>query len=121
MSSKTLGLSEEPETDASILTSSVDASYEALRNSQSISDQTTIRNAVSSANLDELGSKPLDWANAETRSRGAITNLVETRKKDVLCRAFKTSRESFDGVAVYAGEACLGRDGSWYMRSFAPS
>ncbi len=39
------------ETDPTILTSSVDASYEALKTSQTISDQVTIRNAVSSANL----------------------------------------------------------------------
>jgi len=103
------------------LTSSVDDSYAALKNSQSVSDQVTIRNAVSAANLEALGPEPLAWANAETRSRGAITDLVETRSRDVLCRAFRTSRESFDGVAIFAGEACLGRDGAWYMRSFAPS
>lgn len=109
------------ETDSSILTSSVDASYEALKTSQTISDQATIRNAVSSANLEELRGKPLAWANAETRSRGTISDVVETRKKDVLCRRFRTSRESFDGVAIYSGEACLGRDGVWYMRAFAQS
>lgn len=115
-----LGLSK-PETDATILTSSVDASYEAMRNSQTISDQATIRNAVSSASLDDLGSKPLAWANAETRSRGTITDLVEARQKAVLCRSFKASRESFDGVAIYRGEACLGPGGSWFMREFAPA
>ena len=109
------------ETDSSILTSSVDASYEALKTSQTISDQVTIRNAVSSANLEQLAGKPLAWANAETRSQGAISSIVEIRKKDVLCRAFRTSRESFDGVAVYSGEACLGRDGAWYMRAFSQS
>nr|WP_295469007.1 RT0821/Lpp0805 family surface protein [Mesorhizobium sp.] len=115
-----MGLSK-VETDPTILTSSVDASYEALKTSQTISDQVTIRNAVSSANLEELGGKPLAWANAETRSRGAISEVVEVRKKDVLCRRFRTSRESFDGVSVYSGEACLGRDGAWYMRAFSQS
>lgn len=115
-----MGLSK-VESDPTILTSSVDASYETLKTSQSISDQVTIRNAVSSANLEDLGGKPLAWANAETTSRGAISALVEVRKKNLLCRKFRTSRESFDGVSIYSGEACLGRDGAWYLRSFEQS
>ena len=79
------------------------------------------RAAVLAENLEQLAGKPLAWANAETRSQGAISSIVEIRKKDVLCRRFRTSRESFDGVALYAGEACLGRDGAWYMRAFAQS
>jgi hypothetical protein len=109
------------ETDSTILTSSVDASYEVLKGQQSISDQVTIRNAVSSVNLEAAGGKPIAWANAGTNSRGSISSLSESRRKGVLCRAFKTSRESFDGVSLYAGEACLGRDGNWYMRSFERS
>jgi len=107
------------EADRSILTSAVETTPAV--SSQAISDQTTIRNAVSSANLDELSGKPLAWANVDTQSRGSIFDVVETRKKDVLCRRFRTSRESFDGVAIYAGEACLGRDGAWYMRAFSQS
>lgn len=109
------------EADKSILTSAVTPEPSLASDSQTISDQTTIRNAVSSANVEELGTQALSWANADTQSRGAIFEVKELREKTVLCRQFKTSRESFEGVALYAGETCLGRDGAWYMRSFKAS
>jgi hypothetical protein len=109
------------EADKSIVTSAVAPDPSLAANTQTISDQTTIRNAVSSANLEELGGQKLSWANAETQSRGAISEVREIREDAVLCRTFKTSRESFEGVALYAGETCLGRDGAWYMRSFKES
>lgn len=109
------------EADKSILTSSVAPDPGLAGDSQSISDQMTIRNAVSSANVEELGGQALSWANADTQSRGAIFELKEVREKALLCRKFRTSRESFEGVALYAGETCLGRDGAWYMRSFKAS
>lgn len=109
------------EADKSILTSAVTPDASHVSDSQTISDQTTIRNAVSSANVEELGGQALSWANADTQSRGAIFELKEVREKAVLCRKFRTSRESFEGVALYAGETCLGRDGAWYMRSFKES
>ncbi len=108
------------EADTTILTSAVTPAVPAS-DSQAISDQTTIRNAVSSANVEELRGQALSWANAETQSRGAIFEVHEVREKAVLCRKFRTSRESFEGVALYAGETCLGRDGAWYMRSFKES
>ena len=109
------------EADTSILTSAVAPDAALTGDPQKISDQTTIRNAVSSANLEELGGQALSWANVDTQSRGAIFEVKEVRAKSVLCRKFRTSRESFEGVALYAGETCLGRDGAWYMRSFKES
>lgn len=86
-----------------------------------VSDETTIRNAVSAADPEQSRVQPLAWANANTGSRGSITNLVEKRQDGTLCRAFTASRESFDGVALYAGDACKANVGdAWYMRSFKP-
>ena len=82
------------------------------------SDETTIRNAVSSANLDELGAAPLAWANVGTDSRGSVFDIAELRDKSALCRTFKGSRESFDGVRLFNGEACMDSGGGWWMRKF---
>jgi hypothetical protein len=58
------------EADTSILTSAVAPDAALAGDPQKISDQTTIRNAVSSANVEELGGSALSWANADTQSRG---------------------------------------------------
>lgn len=84
-----------------------------------LSDETTIRNAVSSADP-EAQMQPLAWANADTGSRGAISNMIEKQDGGTLCREFTASRESFDGVALYSGNACKTDRGAWYMRSFKP-
>ena len=85
-----------------------------------VSDETTIRNAVSAADPEQAKVTPLAWANADTGSRGAISDMMEREEGGVLCRQFKTSREAFDGVAVYEGDACKGDRGVWYMRDFKP-
>ena len=64
--------------------------------------------------------QPLAWANADTGSRGAISSMIEKQEDGPLCRKFTASRESFDGVALYAGDACKGDRGIWYMRTFKP-
>ena len=69
--------------------------------------------------LTQLADQPLPWANADTGSRGAISSLVEEKAAGVLCRRFTTSRESFDGVALYNGQACMVAPGVWRMERFA--
>lgn len=86
----------------------------------SVSDSLTIRNAVSAADIEAVKGAPLAWANTETGSRGTISEVQESRAAGVLCRTFTTSRESYDGVGLYKGEACLGDGGSWRMREFKP-
>ncbi|MCP5001087.1 MAG: hypothetical protein GY933_20685 [Hyphomicrobiales bacterium] len=88
--------------------------------SEAWSDEITIRNAVTSANLSELDSQPLAWANVDTGSQGAITQIKEFERESVRCRKFVASRESFEGVSLYDGEACLQGNGIWQMRKFAP-
>jgi 17 kDa outer membrane surface antigen len=84
------------------------------------SDETTIRNAVSAADPEQAKVEPLAWANADTGSRGSISEMMEKEEGGVLCRQFKASREAFDGVALYQGDACKGVHGAWYMRDFKP-
>lgn len=103
--------------DASLLTGAV-AAYPVPADPTQASDETTIRNAVSSANLDELAGTPLSWANANTDSRGSIFEIGEIRDKDAVCRKFRGSRESFSGVRLFKGEACMSADGRWWMRTF---
>jgi hypothetical protein len=82
------------------------------------SDQATIRNAVSSADIQELGGQAVPWANSDTGSRGSITELAESSDNGQLCRRFTASRESFDGVALFKGEVCLAGAGAWRIQDF---
>jgi hypothetical protein len=90
----------------------------ATGDTETVSDEVTVRNAVSS--VDPSASLQIPWANADTGSRGAITALIERKENDVLCRSFTTTRESFDGVALYRGKACMDDGGSWQMMAFSP-
>jgi hypothetical protein len=83
-----------------------------------VSDEATIRDAVSSAPVDEVGENGIGWANAGTGSRGSITNVRESRDTGYLCRQFTASRESYNGVFMYRGETCLGAERIWVMRAF---
>jgi surface antigen len=102
--------------DPSLVTNSVPQTPAA--NPDQISDEATIRNAVSSANLGALGPKPLSWANQDTGSVGSVSEIAEAKENGQLCRRFKTSRESFEGIALFAGKACLEDSGQWAMSSF---
>jgi len=108
------------EVDRSLVTSSTPASATPI-DSDRASDQTTIRNAVSSADIQELGGQAVPWANSGTGSRGSITELAEFKDRGQLCRRFTASRESFDGVALFKGEACLASAGVWLMQDFKAS
>ncbi len=83
-----------------------------------LSDQSTIRDAVSSADPEALGEAGLAWANARTGSRGSVTTLVETTRRGLPCRRFVTSRESYDGIKRYTGEVCRVVGDLWQVRAF---
>ncbi|MEX4007319.1 RT0821/Lpp0805 family surface protein [Neoaquamicrobium sediminum] len=107
--------------DRSIVTGSIFRDSAApASDAAATSDEMTIRNAVSSALVEELSAEGIGWANAETGSRGAISAITESRDSGYLCRAFTASRESFDGVRLYRGETCLGSAKLWVMKSFVP-
>ena len=109
------------EVDELLTTSAVSTGPIVAKDTSQVSDETTVRNAVSSADLGVVSQHGLPWANADTGSRGTITGLVEYRKKGLLCRKFNTSRESYNGVALFAGDACQASDGGWRMLAFDQS
>ncbi len=104
------------EADPAIVTGSV--SNDAISDQDAISDIATIRNAVSSANLEASGGKPLSWANQDTGSRGQVTSIAEANQDGRVCRKFETSRESFEGISLFTGKTCLNDDGQWSVLSF---
>ncbi|MGV1801852.1 MULTISPECIES: RT0821/Lpp0805 family surface protein [Rhizobium/Agrobacterium group] len=82
------------------------------------SDQDTVRNAVSSADLEKLGPSPVPWANTTTGSAGVINSISEDRSNGVICRVFVTSRHAYDGIAKFYGRTCLAGDGQWQLVNF---
>ena len=108
---------EKAEVDRTFYTSNIAAPRTPVE-MERLSDEATIRNAVTSADVETLAGAPLPWANAETGARGQISGIVETRGKGTLCRAFSATRESFDGVGMLKGEACMIASGAWRMQSF---
>jgi surface antigen len=106
------------EVDHTFYTSDIPAGTNDRTDLGRLSDEATIRNAVTSADIESLGGGAVAWANADTGARGSITGLVEYKDKGVLCRRFSTSLESFNGVALFKGEACLASAGAWRMQRF---
>ena len=104
--------------DPSLVTGSTQSASSDKSESEQASDENTIRNAVSAADVSGLGGNPVPWANPETGSRGAISSLVEEKKGETLCRRFTTSRERFDGVAQYKGQVCMIAPGAWQVQGF---
>ena len=108
---------EKAEVDRTFYTSNTSAPRTSVE-VERLSDEATIRNAVTSADIETLAGAPLAWANAETGARGQVTAIVETKGKGTLCRSFSATRESFDGVGMYKGEACMVASGAWRMQGF---
>lgn len=106
--------------DQAIVTSTV-APVPPAPDAEAQSDALTVRNAISSADLSTLAGAPLAWANADTGSRGAISAVTEDSQQGQVCRKFTTTRESFDGISLYQGRACMVAPGTWQMTAFAPS
>ena len=114
----TSGFLKKAESDPGLVTGSVPQQAE-LDRSQ-LSDEITVKNAVTSADLGAIAGQPIAWVNQNTGSRGAVTRIVEAKDQIGLCRQLETSRESFEGIALFSGRACLSQDGEWSMLSFGP-
>jgi hypothetical protein len=84
----------------------------------SVSDEATVRNAVTSADLSKLNGQPLPWANASTGSAGVIDTIVENSDSGKICRQFRTTRHAYDGIANFYGKTCLISAGDWQLLSF---
>jgi surface antigen len=101
-------------TDSSINTRSISDVHAKTVNS----DETTVSNAVTSADLGKLGNDPLPWANTATGSSGVVTSIAEQMAEGMTCRQFTTTRHSYSGIAKFSGLACLGSEGNWNVLRF---
>ncbi len=99
-------------------THSVSAQYAAQPDNKS--DEATVRNALSSADLARSGGETtIPWANTTTGSAGVISQIREENNGSYMCRTFMTTRHSYRGVSNFAGKACLVGSGSWQLVNFA--
>ena len=85
-----------------------------------LSDEMTVRNAVTSADIQKMEGQPLPWANSSTGSAGVIDTIVENSDSGQLCRQFRTTRHSYAGIAKFYGKTCLVGGGNWQLLSFQP-
>lgn len=108
----------DPGVDQSARTGSIASAPPSAGNADRLSDEATIRNAVSSADVEGLAGREVAWANPATGSRGSIGRLAERQAGGLLCRRFVTTRESFDGISLYSGETCMVAPGDWRMSRF---
>nr|WP_325440764.1 RT0821/Lpp0805 family surface protein [Pararhizobium sp.] len=102
--------------DSTMATGSVPAG----KSTDTISDELTVRNAVSSADIGKLGANPVPWANTNSGSAGVISSIEEKQQNGTLCRTFTTTRHSYQGIAKFDGNTCLLQNGEWHLMSFMP-
>jgi|EndMetStandDraft_4_1072995.scaffolds.fasta_scaffold241306_2 hypothetical protein len=103
-------------TDKKLTTSAVQTNYQAP--ADTISDESTVRNAVSSADISKPGPVTIPWANTSTGSAGVINSMTEENNGSYVCRVFTTTRHSYRGISNFGGKACLVGSGEWQMISF---
>jgi hypothetical protein len=104
--------------DTKITTNSVD-NPTTRAPADTVSDEITVRNAVSSADLSRMsGSVSIPWANTTTGSAGVITSIREENNGSYVCRTFITTRHSYRGISNYGGKACLVGSGEWQVVAF---
>lgn len=108
-------MSKAADENAGVTTASVAAP---APDTQMVSDQSTIRNAVSQADLSTMDRTGMSWTNDETGSRGSISSISEYAESGATCRKFVVSRESYSGVNLYDGDACLVNGRDWKLRAF---
>jgi len=82
-------------------------------------DGQIIRDHVIQASLSDLSAyNGTTWENEATGSRGIISSIQPINEDGRQCRAFKTTRESFDGILIYEGKACDTPNGGWVLSQF---
>ncbi len=82
-------------------------------------DEITVRNAVSSADLLRAGGSPIPWANSASGSAGVISSIAENRDgAGRPCRDFVTTKHSYQGIASFTGRTCMGNTGEWLLLAF---
>ncbi|KAA6204453.1 MAG: hypothetical protein DU429_08035 [Candidatus Tokpelaia sp.] len=94
--------------DNSLITGSIKRSAPAPVDPQSAPDNAVILAKFVTLEQQNGHRKSLAWENTATGSRGIISALGQPGKGKAAgtCRLFQTTRESFDGIGLYKGEAC---------------
>lgn len=105
-----------PKVDRSIATGTVPGPKQ--ESGENLSDEATVRNAVTSADLAKVGAASVPWANAVTGSAGVVSKIREARNEGHLCRDFTTTRHSYEGIAMFSGQACMTGSGDWMLTAF---
>lgn len=82
------------------------------------SDDATVRNAVSSADLSHSDSASLPWANISTGSAGVVSKIEEVKANNLICRNFETTRHAYNGIANFEGQTCRANSGEWLITRF---
>lgn len=82
-------------------------------------DEAAAVEAVASADS-RAGGHDIPWANSTTGTAGVITSVRQTQQSGMVCRTYQTSRQSYDGIALYAGKACRDAGGIWESVYFRP-
>ncbi|MGN6550053.1 MAG: RT0821/Lpp0805 family surface protein [Pararhizobium sp.] len=82
-------------------------------------DGGAVKEAVAAADP-SAAPQGIPWANAATGTVGVISYVEEVHDDERTCRKFETSRHSFDGIAVFTGEACRGPGQPWTLIGFGP-
>lgn len=83
-----------------------------------VSDEITVRNAVSSADISKPDFVTIPWANTSTGSAGVINSIREENNGSYVCRNFVTTRHSYRGISNFEGKACLVGSGEWQLITF---
>ena len=109
-----LDLFADSKVDSTIRTSTV-----ANGNVERLSDEVTVRNAVSSADLARTEGAAIPWANSASGSAGVISSIAENQDTAGRpCRDFVTTKHSYQGIANFTGRTCMGNSGEWLLLAF---
>jgi len=98
------------------VTSALSSSGEREMDENLEKDGKIIRNLVVNTSLSSSYlQEGMAWENSDTGSRGIVSSIQSIKEGKRTCRAFKTTREAFDGVMVYEGKACDTPNGGWTL------
>lgn len=88
-------------------------------NAERLTDEITVRNAVSSADLARTAGSPIPWANSASGSAGVISSIAENQDAvGRTCRDFVTTKHSYQGIANFTGRTCMSNSGEWLLLAF---
>ncbi len=103
--------------DSSLTTGSTQISADA--SGLDPTDAEAIKLTVADADMETSQSNLLAWSNPETGSSGTITAIDQfVGNEGQSCKKFRTTVDSFMGIALYEGETCELKKGFWVFSWF---